>query len=450
MHRQIDDGSAPLDTDELRRMVMLAYSCDPDQSMEDRNGWMRAIQAARDFDVTVLTAPHVDVDYLASKVPTKLKGRIWFHAVEVSAYGCRCLERERWFYRGYREWLRCAKEVADQMHRQEPFALAHFVSLCSFREPGNLAELECPLVWGPLGGTSGYPWRYLRFADLQGGMLEVVRNILNWYHVRYSFHIRRSMIQTNSVLAANQSTMRAIERLAGRSLPVELETGIDHPIGPPRTHKRIGEPLHILWVGRLRTWKGLPLLLHALAGIPPDVPYRLRVVGEGNRLLPWQKLAKRLQIDPHVEWIPRPPYRESMEYYRWADVFAFTSMRDTSGTGLLESLAAGVPIIGIDHQGAADIMTDQCAIPISIQNPTQTIADFAAAIVRLARSPDELLRLSHGARLRAEHYLWENKYPRMRAIYRQVLCAKMELQPQNDGNGRSTASLQSSCDLTTS
>ncbi len=173
----------------------------------------------------------------------------------------------------------------------------------------------------------------------------------------------------------------------------------------------------MLWAGRLRAWKGLPILLHAIAGLPKEIEVSLRVIGDGKCKWQWQKLAKRLNISDRIEWLERPHYRDSMAQYRWADAFAFTSLRDTSGSGLLEALAAGTPIIGMNHQGAADIMSDDCALRISVQNPQQSIAEFRSAITKLHSDKSLLARLSEGALARAHEFGWDKRHATMASHY---------------------------------
>jgi glycosyltransferase involved in cell wall biosynthesis len=118
--------------------------------------------------------------------------------------------------------------------------------------------------------------------------------------------------------------------------------------------------------------------------------------------------------------LPRP---EVLDQYRWADVFVFTSLRDTTGTVVLEALAAGLPVICLDHQGARDFVTDQCGIKIPVTTPGQVVDGVRDAIVTLAQDPDRRRQLSAGAVARAQEYLWSRNGERLAAIYRQVLAA---------------------------
>jgi glycosyltransferase involved in cell wall biosynthesis len=404
-------------TESKGRALLLAFSCDPHQSMEERNGWNRALQAASNYQTVVLCGPHCDLSVLEGSIPEDLKGRVQFIEVPLTLKTRTQIDREISFYRGYRTWTVEAKRLALRLHKKEPFDFAHLVTLCSFREPGTFYKLPMPFILGPIGGTSGFPLSYLWYGDLVGGLFEVSRNVVNYFQRNFSKRISYALSKSAVVLAANSSTQKHLSKYVPNPMPVMLETGIDYDLAPPRTERDPSQPLRVLWTGRLRMWKGLPLLLYAMAKLPPDVRVNLRILGEGCCEERWKRLAKKLHVDHCIEWLSRPSYRESMAHYQWADVFAFTSLRDTSGTGLLESLAAGVPIIGLDHQGAADMITDNCGVKISVGSPTKSIEEFSIALSRLSRDKTELRRLSIGATARAKDYQWAEYSDPMLKIY---------------------------------
>ena len=385
--------------------------------MEERNGWNRALQAAQDFDVTVVCSPYTSVNELQERTPPYLVARLNFVTVSAGAFGDFCLTRELLFYFGYRIWHSQVFEFARKLHAESPFSITHMVSVCGYREPGYVWRLDCPFVWGPIGGTSNFPLKFLRFVDPLGGLYEIARNSVNLAQLHFGSRIRRAGSQAAAVFAANRSTQRDLAHCTGLRLQLELETGLDYEPQNAKSLTSTDRPLRILWVGRLRPWKGLPLLLHALAKLPESQKCALRVVGDGGCKATWIRLAKRLRIDDQITWFRKPPYRDSLHHYEWADVFAFTSLRDTSGTGLLESLAAGVPIIGLDHQGAADMITEKCGIRIPVSNPEQSIAAIAQALIDVSSDRQRLHALSQGASQQAYAYTWSQREPLVRRCY---------------------------------
>ena len=94
------------------RILLIAYSVHPHKTMEDRNGWHRALQAARNHCVVVMCSTESKVEELDEAVPEHLKGRIAFLPIRLNRFGEYCLSTEKLFYVGYRNWLRQAQKVA--------------------------------------------------------------------------------------------------------------------------------------------------------------------------------------------------------------------------------------------------------------------------------------------------------------------------------------------------
>ena len=404
------------------RLLMLSYCFAPNGTMEERNGWQRAISASKDFDVTVLYRPSVAASELEKHVPKNISPvGLTFIPVSEGWLSLVLTKIEPLFYARYRHWHRIAYRVAAKLHSDDPFAISHLVTLCGFREPGFVWQLDIPHVWGPIGGTHHFPKSFLSSLDRWNQCREIIRSWINHYQLHRSPRVRAAMQRSVAVVAATSDAQLALKQGFGISAEIEIETGIDHSIASPRQIRASDAPFRILWAGRLRAWKGLPILLHAIANLPKSLPIEVRVLGDGSSQKGWQQLARRLGIAKRIEWIPWPSYRETLPYYKWADAFAFTSLRDTSGTGLLEALAAGCPIIGMNHQGASDIMTDQCAVRIQPAEWLATVNGFRDGIEALARDSEKHLHLSHGATERARDYEWRTRASCFPSIYRNVL-----------------------------
>jgi glycosyltransferase involved in cell wall biosynthesis len=411
-----------------KRLLITAYHYNREFSMESRLSWHRAQQAARDFDVTVICARTDPSDNEALSLADGAAGR------DVNVVGLPLNRIERTlmsvratFYAGYRRWLRRAFDAAKQLRAVQPFALVHHMSFCGYREPSDGWRLGAPFVWGPIGGTHAFPMAYWRELEPLAALRELARNLINRRQMRGSDRVHRARHAAAAIIAANRQVASDLRATFG-NLPVCLETGVSPRSFAPRRRRR-GEPLRILWSGRLRPWKGLSLLLKALAALPPDCDYHLRILGEGPSQRRWQRLARGLAVSHRIEWVGWPKYSQQLPHYDWADVFAFTSLRDTSGTGLLEALAAGAAIVGVDHQGAADIMADDCAIRVPVSTPAATIVGFRDAILRLFSDSNCLEQLSSGAHARAERFCWETQWEFMQRIYQQALEARANAEP---------------------
>lgn len=387
--------------------------------MEERNGWQRALLATRIYDVDVIycdskTDRAVIDEQMAALTPP---GGSWVaHHLPGSKFTQRLLSREATFYLGYRRWQKEVFSRSQELHSQSPFSIAHTATLCGYREPGFLMNLNVPHLWGPIGGTQNYEMAYRDLLDGPNLLRELIRSTINLCQLRLSRRVGNAL-RKSFVLTATEETRQDLIKTRKQETLVDLETGVDYTVPVPRHARDPQEPIRLLWSGRLRSWKGLPLLLMALRDLSHDVRFQLRVVGNGPCQRAWKRMAKNYDISDRIEWIPWEYYRDTLEHYSWADAFVFTSLRDTSGTGLVEALAAGTPIIGFDHQGAADMLRCGTGLPIPVSNTSQSVIDISQAIERLAKNSDLWLRLSRQCQATAIDLAWCNRGASIENLY---------------------------------
>jgi glycosyltransferase involved in cell wall biosynthesis len=202
-----------------------------------------------------------------------------------------------------------------------------------------------------------------------------------------------------------------------------LDVGINELGDETRHEPPLKNRLRILWAGLLEPRKALPVLIEATAQLPPDIDWDVQVLGDGPLHEACRAQAQALGVDDRFAWLGWRDRREALARYGWADVLAFTSLRDTTGTVVLEALSHGVPVACLDHQGAGDIITPECGVKIAVTTPREVVADLAKALEDLARDPDRRLKLRQGARQRACLYLWPRLGEQMAECYRRVLRA---------------------------
>jgi glycosyltransferase involved in cell wall biosynthesis/peptidoglycan/xylan/chitin deacetylase (PgdA/CDA1 family) len=399
----------------------MAYACSPERGSEAAVGWNRALESARHFDTWVLCEEHE----FGPEIRRYCQSRgtppgLHFVFIPLHPWERFLGGTQLSWYLVLRRWHRRAYRAARRLHQQLHFDLVHQATFCGFREPGYLWKLDAPFLWGPIGGTQNYPWRFLPQAGARAGSAEALRNVCNWLQLRLSPRVRRAANKAAVLLAANTTCQHDIGRSLGRTPLRLVETGINQVAAAPPARADDGV-LRILWSGHLFPRKALHLLIEALARLPAEVRYELRILGRGTQEARWRRLARRQGVDRHTTWLGWLPFPQALEQYAWADLFAFTSLRDTSGNVFLEALSRGLPVVCLDHQGARDVITADCGVKIAVTRPEQVIEDLAEAILRLARDPDERRRLAQGALQRARQYLWSRQGQRMTAFYRQAM-----------------------------
>jgi glycosyltransferase involved in cell wall biosynthesis len=403
------------------RLLLLAHSCNPEIGSEPGVGWNRALLAAKEYSTWVVCDAETNQAsierFLSEHGPIS---NLAFVFVASGHWECLLRKLPGSYWLRYNLWHRRAYRIARELHHRIKFDLVHQLNLCGFREPGYLWKLDAPFIWGPLGGAQNYPWRFLTAAGLSGAAGESLRNILNAWQMRCSPRVGKAAKKAAMVLAATTTNEQALASRCKSPPRVVLEVGVDPLPARPRNFQD-GEPLRILWSGVFEHRKALHLLLAAVAELPPDVVGEIRILGRGPLTARWKRIARRLGVESRCRWLGWIDRTLTAEQYCWADLFAFTSLRDTTGTVLLESLAAGTPIVCFDHQGAADVVTDDCGVRLPVTNPKDAVQRLRDVFSQLHRNRTELARLSAGAVQRAANFSWDQQGARLSAIYRAVL-----------------------------
>lgn len=171
--------------------------------------------------------------------------------------------------------------------------------------------------------------------------------------------LRRQLRAASRAVTHNAALAAAVAR-AVPGLPTEVcphPLYDDYPVAAGSLPRRAG--LELLFFGLVRPYKGLDLLLDALA-LCPDMDLHLSIVGEF-----WSGLdAARERIagaglESRVELVPRHVSdADAAEYFARADALV-APYRAASGSGVL-ALAQwyGVPVIASDVAGLAEAVDD--------------------------------------------------------------------------------------------
>lgn len=109
----------------------------------------------------------------------------------------------------------------------------------------------------------------------------------------------------------------------------------------------------MLFVGKLRYYKGVNFLLQAMTQLPNA---HLTIVGAGPMEREWKALAQSLHLETRVTWAGEVSDDALPAYYDACDVFVLpcSERSEAFGAVQLEAMATGKPIVSCDvHTGVA-------------------------------------------------------------------------------------------------
>jgi glycosyltransferase involved in cell wall biosynthesis len=118
------------------------------------------------------------------------------------------------------------------------------------------------------------------------------------------------------------------------------------------------EPL-IVFVGRIKRYKRLEILVRAMKDIREKVPNaRLVIAGEGEEKENLERLVKELNLEGSVRIAGRVSDEEKIRLLQRAWVFVTPSSKEGWGVTVIEANACGTPVVAYDVPGLRESVID--------------------------------------------------------------------------------------------
>lgn len=242
-------------------------------------------------------------------------------------------------------------------------------------------------VWGPVGGGQVPPDSLRKvYGDSwhrQKTRASIKKIVTKLPHVRFA-KWRASLIMT-----ANIETQKLLNVPASKAALV-LETALDSKGVVKQRDDKFVDPvvgLSLLWVGRLESRKALEIALDCVKNLALAYPgwnIKLTVVGNGPKTSAYKEKVARDSLAAYVDFVGAVTFDEVARYYDLADIFLFTSVQDTSGNVMLEAMASGLPVVALNHQGAAIILKEGAGVLVDLGGYHEVVNGFVSGVTAIA------------------------------------------------------------------
>jgi glycosyltransferase involved in cell wall biosynthesis len=212
-------------------------------------------------------------------------------------------------------------------------------------------------------------------------------------------------------------SLRGIEELAKGGVARERIALIPHPVFESSVHEPSppnGKTL--LFFGLLRAYKGLDLLVRALASVPEG---RLVVAGDPlDPVEPVQRLAREVGVAERIDWrLGFLPDDAVASLLHSATAVVLPYRRADSSGVLATALGYGRPAIVSDVGGLGETVREFGA---GLVVPPENVEALARACRRLLTDPGELARAFEGTEAARRELSWEAAAERHEQVYEQV------------------------------
>jgi len=284
-------------------------------------------------------------------------------------------------------------------------------------EEPDLTHLHCPY---PVGEAAWLAWG--RRPMVLTYQSDIVRQ--RWLGALWAPGLRRVLDRADRILASSPPYVESSPFLRPlRHKVTVVPLGIDPrpfvTVDRAAARGRLGDGPTLLFVGRLRYYKGLEVLIDALSALP-DV--RLAVVGTGPMGDTWRRRAETHGVSDRITWLGDVAGDALPLTLAAADVFVLPSTRRSEAYGLamVEAMATGLPVISTEL-GTGTSWVNQDGVTGRVVAPGDARA-LATAVRELVGDAALRRRMGEAGRARVVSDLSaERMIERVQAVYADVL-----------------------------
>jgi len=233
-----------------------------------------------------------------------------------------------------------------------------------------------------------FPYYGFRWAIGQG-----------WKYMKW-FHNRSQMTFAPTPGAVSELISRGIKGVQLWPRGVDRKKfSPSHRDADWRRQQKLGKIPLLLFVGRLVAEKNLAELAEAAQTLrQKGYQFKLAFAGDG----PYVKILKnKFPEDLFFGFIKG---EKLSKVYASSDLFVFPSTTETFGNVVLEAFASGLPVVGANKGGSADLIQHQ--INGLLAKPFDAV-DFTRQIKWVLDHPAKTRNLREKALETAEHYNWD-------------------------------------------
>jgi len=252
-----------------------------------------------------------------------------------------------------------------------------------------------------------------------------------WYPYTFTNVFRSSARKADRVIVPSQSVKDDIQGAYGIAadkidiVPQGVDDGF-RPVDDEETLRRTrveqlgADSPYVVFVGKLSQRRNIPLLIAAFAELlrgRPDFPHRLLLFGPNHLDLPLAQLSRELGIEDRVVQTDGrlEHHHDLTRIYSAADAYISASAYEGFSITVVEAMACGAPVIGVDRAAFGEIVNGAGHL---IDEPT--VENLAGALERVLSDKAYRADLRTRGLERARAFRWEDNARRTLEILREV------------------------------
>lgn len=184
----------------------------------------------------------------------------------------------------------------------------------------------------------------------------------------------------------------------------------------------LNHKVKFLVAGRMIYRKGHDFLFDALMILPDNVDYECRIVGSGEEYEKLkEKCNKSVLLSKHITFTGNIKYEQMIQEYKRADILIMPSLRETTGTVVMEAMSNGLPVITINRFGAVNIVDEDTGWLYDGSTEEDFVKSLANIILDCINNPKEIESKKKNVIEKIKKFTWDRKIKLYQDIYLKLL-----------------------------
>lgn len=303
------------------------------------------------------------------------------------------------------------KSLRRRQDRSGPFEQVVFMAAGSFGVISLLRKWRPDVIlafFGVPGGAVGWLMKMLAgipyLVSLRGGDVPGFRPYDFAFYHRLVGPMLHLVWKDAGAVVANSQGLKALAEGFDNNVDIKIvPNGVDIVRFELKSDLD-WDPPKLLWVGRLVYQKGLDILFDALGDLK-ELPWTLKLVGDGPQRYDLEKIAVKKEIADRIEYLGWLGRDDLSRHYGDSNLFVFPSRHEGMPNAVLEAMASGLPVIATRIAGNEELIIPGKTGLLVPPGDTDALKDALSGLL-----PDPLRRKQMGAAARdrvENHYTWD-------------------------------------------
>lgn len=224
-----------------------------------------------------------------------------------------------------------------------------------------------------------------------------------------------------SVVAVSESTKADLINRGFHPDQIEvIPNGIALDQYSPHPDDTRTEQPTVLYLGRLKKYKRVDLLIQAISDLSKDgLHVTLMIAGTGNDRARLELLVSKLDLNHQVEFMGYVSEEKKLELLRTCWVHALTSSKEGWGISCMEANACATPTVASNSPGLREsVISGKTGLLV----PHGDCKKLALALGSLLKNPESRQEMGKNARNFAENFSWDTSAQAMENFLARVVA----------------------------